>query len=197
MKNKIKWSIDKAHTEIAFKVKHLMIANVKGSFKIFEASIYTTEKDFTSAEIDLWIDSSSIATGDEKRDEHLKGTDFFDVKNHKQITFTSRSIGKKGADGIHELWGELTIKGITRNIKLDVEFGGIAKDPNGIEKVGFTLSGKIKRGDWELYWNSTLEAGGLLVSDEIIISCEIELINSGNKDLTIELETSFDNEVGR
>jgi len=95
MKNEIKWSIDQAHSEIAFKVRHLMIAHVKGSFKGFDASIYTTAKDFTTAIIDLWIDPSSITTGDVKRDEHLKGADFFDVKNHKEITFTSSTIEKR------------------------------------------------------------------------------------------------------
>ena len=111
-----KWTIDHAHSEIAFKIKHLMIAHVKGTFKTFDASIYTMGKDFTTAEIDLWIDVDSIHTGDHKRDEHIKGQDFFDVQNHKQITFTSRTIGKADEAGNHELWGELTMKGITKNI---------------------------------------------------------------------------------
>ena len=91
-----------------------MIAHVKGAFKTFDASIYTTANDFTTAEIDLWIDASSITTGDAKRDEHLKSADFFDVQNHKQITFTSSTIGKPDQDGIHEVWGELTMKGIAK-----------------------------------------------------------------------------------
>lgn len=99
-----KWTIDQAHCEIGFRVRHLMIAYVKGTFKTFDASIYTTAKDFTTAEIDLWIDPSSIDTGDTKRDEHLKSADFLDVNNHKQITFTSSTIGKPDNDGNHELW---------------------------------------------------------------------------------------------
>ena len=99
MKNETKWSIDQAHSEIAFKIRHLMIAHVKGAFKIFDASIYTVAKDFTTATIDLWIDPASITTGDVKRDEHLKGVDFFDVKNHKEITFTSATIGKADMNG--------------------------------------------------------------------------------------------------
>jgi polyisoprenoid-binding protein YceI len=197
MSKKTKWSIDQSHSEIAFKVKHLMISHIKGAFKIFDASIYTDAKDFTTAEIDLWIDPSSINTGDVKRDEHLKGVDFFDVQKHKQITFVSSTIGKADATGNHELWGELTMIGITKNIKLNVEFGGIVKDLWGNEKAGFTINGKISRKDWSLVWNTVMETGGLMVSDEIIISCEIELTNVGQKDLTIELETSFDNEVGR
>jgi polyisoprenoid-binding protein YceI len=185
-----KWSIDQAHCEIAFKVRHLMIAHVKGVFKSFDASIYTNSKDFTTAEVDLWIDPSSIVTGDEKRDEHLKSADFFDVNNHKQITFTSSTIGKAGPDGNQELWGELTMRGVTKNIKLNVQFGGIVKDPWGNEKAGFTVSGKINRSDWGLVWNANIEAGGLMVSDEVIISCEIELINKGQEDLTMKLEHS-------
>jgi polyisoprenoid-binding protein YceI len=182
-----KWSLDPAHSEIGFRVKHLMIAHVKGTFKTFDASIYTASNDFTTAEVDLWIDPSSIDTGDTKRDEHLKSADFFDVNNHKQITFTSSTIGKPDSDGNHELWGELTMMGVTKNLKLNAQFGGIIKDPWGNEKAGFAISGKIKRSDWGLTWNAPIEAGGLLVSDEVSISCEIELINKGQTDMTMKL----------
>lgn len=102
-----KWTIDQPHSEIGFKVKHLMISNIKGSFKVFDACIYTTEKDFTTAEIDVWIESSSIETGDAKRDEHLKSVDFLNVEKHKQIRFTSSTMGKPDANGNIELWGEI------------------------------------------------------------------------------------------
>ena len=183
-----RWSMDQAHCEIAFKVRHLMIAHVKGTFKTFDASIYTNLNDFTTAEVDLWIDPASISTGDTKRDEHLRSPEFFDVINHKQITFTSSTMGKPGPDGTQELWGELTIIGITKNVKLDVQFGGLVKDPWGNEKAGFTLTGKINRSDWGLIWNTPLETGGLMVSDEVTISCEIEVINIGQNDLKMELE---------
>lgn len=183
-----RWSIDQAHTEITFSVRHLMIAHVKGSFKTFDGNIYTTGKDFTTAEIDLWIDASSITTNDEKRDVHLKSADFFDVEKHKQITFTSSTMGKADNEGNRELWGELTMIGITRNVKLDIQFGGIVKDPWGNEKAGFTVTGKINRSDWDLVWNTTLETGGVMVSDEVTFSCEVELINMGQKDLTMDLE---------
>ena len=182
-----KWSIDQAHCEIGFRIRHLMIAFVKGTFKTFDASIYTADKDFTTAEIDMWIDPSSIDTGDKKRDEHLKSADFFDVNKHKQITFTSSTIGKPDTEGNQELWGELTMIGITKNIKLNVQFGGLIIDPWGNEKAGFTISGKIKRSDWGLMWNATIETGGLMVSDEVIISCEVELINKGQSDLKMKL----------
>jgi polyisoprenoid-binding protein YceI len=190
LRTQTRWSIDQAHSEIAFKVKHLMIAHVKGTFKTFDASIYTNSNDFTTADVDLWIDASSVFTGDTKRDEHLKSAEFFDVIKHKQITFISSTMGKPDADGNQELWGELTIIGITKNIKLNVQFGGIAKDPWGNEKAGFTLSGKINRSDWGLVWNATLETGGVMVSDEVNISCELELINKGQEDMTMRLEQS-------
>ena len=187
-KSKSKWSIDQTHSEIAFKVRHLMIAHVKGKFKTFDASIYTEEKDFTTVEIDLWIYASSIDTGDAKRDEHLKSADFFDVESHKQITFVSSTIGNPDAEGNQALWGELTMRGITKNVKLDVQFGGIQKDPWGNEKAGFTVTGKINRTEWELIWNSSLEAGGIMIGEDVTISCEIELLNEGNKYLKMELD---------
>jgi polyisoprenoid-binding protein YceI len=183
-----RWSIDLAHSEIAFKVRHLMIAHVKGAFKIFDANIYTTEKDFTTAEIDVWIDAASITTGDAERDGHLKGADFFDVENHKQITFKANSIEQAGGEGMHEMWGELTIKGISKHIKLQVQFGGMLNDPWGKERAGFTITGKINRSDWGLVWNSTIETGGLMVSDEIKISCEVELTNTGSNELAMDWE---------
>ena len=185
---KTKWSIDQAHSEIDFKIRHLMISNVKGSFKTFDANIYTTSKDFSTAEIDLWIDASSIITGDANRDEHLKSADFLDVQKHKQITFTSLTIGKPDASGNHELWGELTMVGITKNLKLNAQFGGIINDPWKNEKAGFTITGIIKRSDWGLVWNKALETGGLMVSDEVAISCEIELIRSDPKKLKMEFD---------
>jgi polyisoprenoid-binding protein YceI len=187
-----KWSIDQAHSEIAFKVRHLMIAYAKGTFKTFDASIYTSGKDFTTVEIDLWIDAASISTSDVKRDEHLRSADFFDVANHKQITFTASTIGKPDKEGNHEVWGELTIKGITKNIKLNAAFGGIATDPWKNEKAGFTVTGKLKRSDYGLIWNAALETGGVMVSDEVSITCEIEVINSGPKDSIMKLEPESD-----
>ncbi len=189
MTNETKWSIDPVHSEIAFKIRHLMIAHVKGVFRKFDASIYTSGNDFTTAQIDLWIDPSSISTGDAQRDQHLIGPDFFDTDNHKQIGFTSSTIGKADTDSNHELWGELTIKGVTKNVKLNVEFGGIVIDPWGKEKAGFTVSGKINRTDWGLIWNTAMETGGLMVSEEVSISCEVELVNIGKKNLTMVLDT--------
>ena len=173
---KTKWGIDPTHSEIAFKVKHLMISNVKGVFKEFEASIYTTGEDFMTSEIDFRMNPASVDTGVADRDAHLKSADFFDVENFKQIHFRGNTYEKVDNDGSYSLYGDLTIKDITRQIKLDVEFGGVMKDPWGNEKAGFTINGKINRKDFGLVWNATLEAGGVLVSDDVRISCEVELV---------------------
>ena len=172
---KTKWGIDPIHSEIGFKVKHLMFANVRGTFKEFDASIYTTGEDFMTAEIDFWVDPASINTGDEKRDEHLKSADFFDVENFKEINFTGNTYTEVDKDGSYELYGDLTIKGIKKQVKFDVEFGGVVKDPWGNEKAIFNVNGKINRKDWGLTWNAALETGGVLVSEDVWISCELQL----------------------
>ena len=173
---KVKWGIDPVHSDISFKLKHLMIANVRGSFKEFEASIFTTGDDFMSAEVDCWIDPASIDTGNKDRDAHVKGAEFFDVEQYKEIEFVANTYENVDSDGSYELWGNLTIKGITKKVKLDVEFGGVIKDPWGNEKAAFSINGKINRKDFGLVWNSPLEGGGVMLGDEIQIMCEIQLV---------------------
>jgi polyisoprenoid-binding protein YceI len=177
---KTKWSIDPAHSEIGFRVKHLMIANVRGTFNEFDANIYTTGDNFMNAEVDFWLNPASVDTGDEKRDAHLKSADFFDVEKFKEIHFTANTVENVDKDGSYELYGDLTIKGIKKQIKLDVEFGGIVKDPWGNQKAIFNVNGKINRKDWELNWNVPLETGGLLVSEEVNIYAEVQLAKQGN-----------------
>ncbi|MFM2360256.1 MAG: hypothetical protein RLY16_2249 [Bacteroidota bacterium] len=186
------WAVDTAHSEIGFKIRHLMISNIRGTFKVFDASIYTTQNDFTTAQIDLWIDATSLNTGNEERDAHLKGPDFFDVVNFPQIFFVSNTISKPDKHGKHELWGDLTIKGIKKNIELCVYFGGLIDDPWGNQRAGFSVTGKINRKDWGLNWNTILEAGGLMVGDEIELNCDLELVDAAGKELTMELETTND-----
>ncbi len=186
MANKTKWIIDPIHSEIGFRVRHLMITNIKGVFKNYEVSIYTTGNDFLTAEVDFWVDASSIDTGAPDRDAHLKSADFLDVENHKQINFTGNTYEQVDSDGSYELYGDLTIKGIKKRIKLDVEFGGVMKDPWGAEKAGFTVNGKISRKEWDLNWNASLENGGVLVADEVRISCEIQLLKSNEETLTAD-----------
>jgi polyisoprenoid-binding protein YceI len=172
---KTRWAIDPMHSQIGFKVKHLMFTNVRGRFNEYDASIYTTGYDFLTAEIDFWINPASISTNEGKRDEHLKSADFFDVENFKEITFRGNTYEKTGEGGDYILYGELTIKEITKRIQLFVEFNGIVKDPMGNEKAVFNIDGKINRKDWGLNWNAALEAGGLLVGEEVVIDIEVQL----------------------
>jgi polyisoprenoid-binding protein YceI len=171
---KTKWNIDTDHSEIGFKVKHLMVANVRGSFKEFDGSIYTTDEDFLSAEIDFWINPASITTRNDNRDTHLRSADFFDVENFKEINFTGNTFEKLDEDN-YALYGDLSMKGIKKQIKLNVEFGGVIKDPWGNHKAIFTINGKINRKEWGLNWNAALETGGVLVSDDVWINCELQL----------------------
>ncbi|MFA7361461.1 MAG: YceI family protein [Candidatus Kapaibacterium sp.] len=191
-----RWSIDPEHSEIGFEidftVKHLMISHVKGIFKTFDANIYTHLNDFTTVGIDIWIDVNSISTGDRKRDEHLKSADFFDAQNHKQITLVSKEIEKSDSSIDHELWGELTMKGITKSIKLNVEYSGMLTDPWKNERAGFMITGKIKRSDWGMVWNTILEIDDLMVSDEVTISCEVELIKVDQNGLTMQVEPAVE-----
>jgi len=174
---KTKWQLDTAHSEITFKVKHLMISNVKGSFRKFDGSINAVSDSFEDAGINLNIDAVSVDTGDLQRDGHLRGGDFFDSEKFPAIHFQSSSFVKNGK-GNYVLNGDLTIKDQTHPVTLDVEFGGIMKDPWGNNKAGFTVQGTINRKDWGLNWNAALEAGGVLVSDEVKIAAEVQLVKS-------------------
>jgi polyisoprenoid-binding protein YceI len=173
---KTKWMIDPAHTEISFRAKHLMITNVKGVFKEFSADISTAGDDFTTAEIAFRMNPASIDTGDAQRDAHLKSADFFDVETYREVTFAATSFTKAGNNGGFEMTGDLTMRGVTIRITLDAEFEGMMKDPWGNQKAGFTISGKINRREWGLNWNVALEAGGILVSEEVRINCEVQLV---------------------
>lgn len=172
---KTKWAIDTTHSEILFKVKHLMITNVKGEFRKFTAHVETDDNDFSEASVNLTIDAESVFTNNDDRDNHLRSADFFDAANFPQITFESTSM-RKINDEEYKLTGLLTIKGISKEITLDVEFGGINKDPWGNQKAGFSLSGSFNRKDWGLNWNAALETGGVLVSDEVKMSAEVQFV---------------------
>lgn len=188
MSKETKWSIDQTHSGITFKVRHLMIAHIKGSFKTFDASIYTNHKDFLSSKVDFWIDPASIDTGDETRDTHLRSAEFFDVANHKQITFVSTTLTALNEEGKLEIWGDLTIKGITKRVKLEAQYGGIAIDPWGKEKAGFSITLDLIRTDWGLIWNKQLDAGGFMLGEDIAITCDLELVNTSKEEQTMNLE---------
>jgi len=170
---KVKWVLDPSHSEILFKVKHLMISNVKGEFRKIEGEINSVGNDFSGASVNVSLDASSIFTNETNRDTHLKSDDFFDVEKYKELKFEGTSLKKKD-DENYVLTGNLTIKGIGHEVKLEVEFGGINTDPWGNEKAGFSLEGKINRKDWGLTYNALLETGGVMVSDEVKLSAEVE-----------------------
>ena len=174
-----KWTIDPAHSEIQFKVKHLMITTVTGSFQKFEAEITAPGDDLSKARVTFKAEAASVTTGSEQRDGHLKSADFFDTANHPHIIFTSTKAEDVDHDGSWTLHGDLSINGIVKPVKLDVEFGGVMKDPWGNTKAGITINGKIDRKQWGLVWNAALEAGGMLVSDEVRIACEVQLVQQG------------------
>lgn len=173
---KTTWKIDPFNSQIGFQVKYLVFSNVRGRFKEFDASIYTKGFDFKTAEIKFQINPASIDTGIEQRDAHLRNADFFDVAEFKQITFSANTFVEVDEEGHYELYGELTMKGIAKEVKLVAEAGGIIKDPWGSEKALFSVTGKINRKYWGLNWNTALETGGLLVSDDVWIDCEVQLI---------------------
>lgn len=175
MSTTTKWSLDPAHSEILFKVKHMMITNVKGEFRNFTAEVNSDGSNFIPESIKVVINSASIFTNNDDRDAHLKSADFFDVENFNELTFVGSSI-KKIDDDSFQLTGNMTIKGVTNEITLDAEFGGINKDPWGNEKAGFSINGKLNRKEWGLTWNAALETGGVLVSEEVKLSAELQFV---------------------
>ena len=171
----IKWKIDPAHSEIQFKVKHLMITTVTGYFRKFDLEVETENEDFTTAKKILFTaDIESIDTNSAQRDTHLKSADFFDSSNHSQLKFEGKRYSEDGDSATLE--GDLTIRGITKPIKLQVEFAGMVTDPYGQLKAGFEVNGKINRKDFGLTWNAVTEAGSIVVSDEIRIHAEVQLV---------------------
>lgn len=171
------WTIDPSHSEITFKVKHLMITNVKGEFRIFKGSVETIGNNFTNARAVAEIDTASIFTNNDDRDNHLRSSDFFDAANHPLIRFTSTALQPVSEDEF-VLKGMLNMHGTEQEISLKAEFGGINKDPWGREKAGFSLSGIINRKDWGLNWNAALETGGLLVGEEVKVFAEVQFVKA-------------------
>lgn len=171
----IKWKIDPAHSEIQFKVKHLMITTVTGYFKTFDLEVETETEDFsTASRIEFTADIDSIDTNNAQRDTHLKSADFFNADEHAQLKYTGNKYDISG-DGA-KLHGDLTLRGVPKPVTLNIEFGGIVVDPYGQTKAGFTVSGKISRKEFGLTWSAVTEAGQVVVSDDIRVQCEIQLV---------------------
>ncbi len=173
-----KWVLDPTHSDVEFKVKHLMISTVTGHFSSFMAEVSTEEEDFTKSKVTFTVDAASISTNNEQRDGHIKGPDFFDVANHPQIKFVITKIENVDNDGSYNLYGDLTIRSITKNVRLEVEFGGVIKDPWGNTRAGFAVNGKINRKDFGLTWHMTTDAGGIVLGDDVRIHVALELIKA-------------------
>lgn len=171
------WKIDNMHSEIGFKVKHMMITNVNGSFGTFEAKAKTHGDDFASAQFEFTAAIDSINTGVSDRDAHLKSDDFFNAEHYPQLVLKGAVIHKDGND--IKVLGDLTIRDVTKPIELTGEFNGIVVDPYGQTKAGIVLNGKINRSDFGLRWNAITEAGSIVVSDEIRLTAEMQFIKEG------------------
>lgn len=169
------WQIDFAHSEIGFSVRHMMISKVRGQFEKFSGHVNFDENDPTQTAVDITIEISSINTRDGQRDNHLRSADFFDAANYPVMAFKSKQV-EQLSDDEGRLVGDLTIRGVTKEVALDVEYAGQSKSPWGTTSAGFTATATINRKDWGLNWNQALETGGVLVGEKVQISIELELI---------------------
>jgi polyisoprenoid-binding protein YceI len=169
------YKIDAAHSEITFKVKHLMITNVTGNFTKFDATLESAKEDFSDAKISFEADVNSINTNNEQRDGHLKSDDFFNAEQFPKLSFVSSEF-KKLSDGEYLLAGDLTIRDVTKKVELAVEYGGTMVDPWGQSKAGFEIGGKISRKDFNLKWNATTEPGGVVVSDDVKLHLNVQMV---------------------
>ena len=173
------WNIDPSHSHVEFAVRHLMIATVKGRFAEFTGTVQLDPKDLTTAKLEVTINTASVDTRAGDRDNHLRSPDFFDAATWPTLTYVSRKVEKDGDD--YRIVGDLTIRGVTREVPLAVTLEGQAKDPWGNQRMAFTAKTKINRTDFGLKWNQALEAGGMLVGEEVKISVDVELVAASQK----------------
>lgn len=169
-----KWTVDKSHSKVQFSVTHLIISEVTGQFKSFDANVEASKDDFTDAKIEFAADVNSINTDNEGRDKHLKSDDFFNAEKFPKITFVGKSFKKVGNKN-YKLVGDFTIRDITKEVTLDVVYNGSVKDPWGNTKAGFKIKGEVNRFDYDLKWNSLMEAGGAVVGKTVAIVVDLEL----------------------
>ena len=173
-----KWVLDPSHSEVEFKVKHMMISTISGKFTKFDADLQTEDEDFMTAKVSFTVDTDSITTNNEQRDGHLKASDFLDTANFPKIKFVAAKYENVDNDGSYEVYGDLTIRGVTKQVKLDAEFGGVKKDPWGNTRAGVTVSGKINRKEFGVQFHAVTETGGIVVSDEVRIHVALEFIKA-------------------
>jgi len=172
------WKMDPNHSEVKFKVKHLVVSTVSGSFDSFSSTVESTKDDFSDAVVTFEADVNSISTKNEGRDGHLKSADFFDAANHPKITFTSSSLKPKSGDE-YELTGDLTIRGVTKTVKLAVTYNGTVKGFGGsFDVAAFEITGKINRQEYGLKWSALTESGGIVVSDEVKFEVFAEFVKA-------------------
>ncbi len=169
------WKVDAAHAEVGFSVRHLMISTVRGRFGAVNGTVQYDEAEPANSSIDVTIDVTSVDTRQEQRDNHLRSADFFDVARFPSMHFVSKRIDGDVTDEFRVI-GDLTIRGVTREVRLDVTAEGRGMDPWGSERAGFSAKGKINRGDFGLTWNQALETGGVMVSDEVKLTIDVELV---------------------
>ena len=170
-----KWTIDPTHSEIQFKVKHLMISSVTGQFNRFQGTVETRGEDFSTAKARFTADIDSISTNNAQRDAHLLSSDFFDAENHPQLIFQAEKLENLGDDA-YKVYGTLTMRGVSKKIVLDAEFGGITQDPWGNTRVGFSVSGKLNRKDFGVNFGLIAEAGGVAVGEEVKVSANLQFV---------------------
>ncbi|MBS1664036.1 MAG: polyisoprenoid-binding protein [Bacteroidetes bacterium] len=173
-----KWVLDPSHSEVQFKVKHMMISNISGEFTKFNADLETEGDDFMTAKVTFTADIDSISTKNEQRDGHLKSDDFFNAAQFPQLKFVATKYENVDNDGSYEVYGDLTIRDVTKTVKFDAEFGGVIVDPWGATRAGITISGKINRKDFNLKWHAVTEAGSLVVSDDVRIHVALEFVKA-------------------
>lgn len=168
-----KWIIDPTHSEVAFKVKHLVISTVTGYFRKFEGAVESASEDFNGASVTFSLDVNSIDTNQSDRDQHLKSADFFDTASFPSIAFAGKLVNQGGE---YQLQGDLTLKGITQQVTLDITYGGTVADPYGQTKAGFEIEGKLNRKDFGLTWSAITEAGSVVVSDQVRLQLSVQLV---------------------
>jgi len=169
------WALDPTHSELQFKVRHLMVSNVTGSFKQFSATVTTDGSDLTTAKVHFSADVDSVSTNNDQRDGHLKTNDFFDAANHPHITFESSKL-EKVSDENYKMHGTLTMRGVSKPVSLDVEHGGIMQDPWGNTRTGFSVTGTINRKDFGVSFGAISETGGVMLGEEVKISANVEFV---------------------
>jgi len=171
------WNIDPVHSHAEFKVRHMMISNVKGEFKGVNGTLKLNSEDLTKSGVEVSIDAATVNTGDAQRDAHLKSADFFDVEKFPTLTFKSNRVSKNNKDGVLTAAGELTIHGVTRNVAFEVEGPSAPmKDPWGNTRIGLSATTRINRKDFGLTWNAALETGGILVGDDVTMTLDVQFI---------------------